>query len=303
MRLQRGKVCKIGNVRQADHRDVDRLSRRPFRKAGGEGILVVDPYRQKRHNAEHRDPGQAFQLPEAGAQKRLVAAELVDDKAPDPGTLALIQQHHRAVQLGKDPAAVDIPREQHRRIHQLCQAHVHDVVFTQIDLRRAARSLDHDHVVLFGKAFIGRQDFRDQLLPVRKIVRRRHLRAHPAVDDDLASDIAGGFEQDRIHAHIRLDARGLGLHGLGTPDLAQLGRDIAVEGHVLALKGRRAQTVLPEDPAERRAQQALARARHAALHHDAFCPAHVRTSLSAAIRRPFSSSVRTAQRYQLSSRP
>ena len=47
-----------------------------------------------------------------------------------------------------------------------------------------------------------------------------HLRAHPAVDDDLASDIAGGFEQDRIHAHIRLDARGLGLHGLGTPDLA-----------------------------------------------------------------------------------
>jgi hypothetical protein len=34
-------------VRQADHRDVDRLSRRPFRKAGGEGILVVDPYRQK----------------------------------------------------------------------------------------------------------------------------------------------------------------------------------------------------------------------------------------------------------------
>ena len=55
----------------------------------------------------------------------------------------------------KYAAAVDIARQQHRRIHQLCKAHVDDIIRLQVDLCRAARAFDHDNVVLGGKAVVG----------------------------------------------------------------------------------------------------------------------------------------------------
>ena len=61
--------------------------------------------------------------------------------------LLLFQQRHRAVKLGEHAAPVDVAHQQHRRIHQLCQAHVDDVVRLEVDFRRAARALDDDDVV------------------------------------------------------------------------------------------------------------------------------------------------------------
>ena len=301
--LQRGKIREVCDVGQADHRDIQRPPRPGVREPRGEGVLIVDLDTEIRHNAEYRQPGERFDLPQAGAQDLDIAPEFVHDQTPHPRALRGGEEHHRPVELGKHPAPVNVAREQHRRVHKLRKAHVHNVVFPEVDLRRAARALDHDHVVLRRETFIGRQDLGDELLFVREIFRRRHLPAHPAVYDDLASRVARGLEQDGVHARVRLQPRALRLHGLRPPDLKPLRCHRAVERHVLALERRCAQPVLPEDAAEGGAQKALARAGHGALDHDALCSAHAKISLSASIRRSLSSGVRIAVRYQLSSSP
>ena len=104
---------------------------------------------------------------------------------------------------------------------------------------------------------------------IRRGVCVRHLRAGNAVHDDLAARVAGGLEQDGVHAHVWFNARRLRLHDLRAAHLTPVAGHAAVERHVLALEGRDAVSVLPEDAAQRRAQQALARAGHGALYHDA----------------------------------
>mgnify|MGYP007008372255 CR=1 FL=1 len=46
------------------------------------------------------------------------------------------------------------PTQKHRRVHHLGEAHVHDVLALEVDLRRAARALDDDDVSLLGEAVI-----------------------------------------------------------------------------------------------------------------------------------------------------
>ena len=248
-----------------------------------------------------------FQHGKAGPQDLHIAPELVDDEPPDAGTLVGFQQLHSAVQLGEYAAAVDIARQQHRRIHQLCKAHVHDIVGFQVDLRRAARAFDHDNVVLGGKAVVGFQNVRDKAALHFKIGGGRHLAPGLAVHDHLTAHIAAGLEQDGVHAHIRLHACSLCLHHLSTAHLCTVAGDEAVQGHVLAFERGHAVAILRKDAAQRRAQQAFARTAHGALHHNAFCLAHCatsgRVSASSASSCRFSFSVRTAVRYQLASRP
>ena len=55
--------------------------------------------------------------------------------------------------------------------------------------------------------------------------------------------------------------------------------------------------------AQRRAQQAFARAAHGALHHNTFCFAHFSTSRMVCSSCSFSGALRTAVRYQLPSSP
>ena len=102
--------------------------------------------------------------------------------------LLLLQQLHRAVQLGEHAAPVDVARQQHRRVHQLGQAHVDDVIRFQVDLRRAARALDDDDVKLLDQAVVGLQNVGDQRhASWRKYSLARHVAPHLAVNDDLAA--------------------------------------------------------------------------------------------------------------------
>ena len=48
------------------------------------------------------------------------------------------------------------------RVHQLGQAHIDDVISFQVDLGRAASSLNDDDVHLFGQTVVGGKDVRDQ---------------------------------------------------------------------------------------------------------------------------------------------
>ena len=136
-----------------------------------------------------------------------------------------------------------------------------------------------------------------------EVVRRFHLAPHLAVDDDLAAYITAGLEQNGVHPDVRLDARRLGLHHLSAAHFQPIAGDKAVQGHVLALERGHPVPILRKNAAERRAEQAFARAAHGALHHNAFCPAHPNTSCSVFSNRSFSGPVRTAVRYQLASSP
>ena len=303
MLLQRGKIGEIGDAGQTHHRRIDGAASFGLVQPGRQGILVVDLHPDIGHHPQHRHPGLFFQGGQAGTQDRRVAPEFVDHQALDAGPLVGVQQGHRAVQLGKHPAPVDIPCQQHRRIHHPGQAHVDDVVRLEVDLSRAARPLDDDDVVFRRQAVVGRQDLGHQLFFVPEILGGGHLPPHLPMDDHLAAHIAARLEQDGVHPHIRFGPGGLGLYHLGPAHLQALPGDIAVQGHILALERGAAQPVLPENAAQGGAQQAFARPGHGALHHDAARPPHPSTSSSAASRRLFSSSVRTAVRYQPSSSP
>ena len=305
--FQRDKVGEVGHMRQAQDGDIQRLDRAFCFQTIRERILVLDLHPQVRHYAQHGQLRFFFQHGKAGPQDLHIAPELVDDEPPDAGTLVGFQQLYGAVQLREYAAPVDIARQQHRRIHQLCKAHVHDIVGFQVDLRRAARAFDHDDVVLGGKAVVGFQNVRDKAALHFKVGGGRHLAPGLAVHDHLTAHIAAGLEQDGVHAHIRLHACSLCLHHLSTAHLCTVAGDEAVQGHVLAFERGHAVAILRKDAAQRRAQQAFARTAHGALHHNAFCLAHCatsgRVSASSASSCRFSFSVRTAVRYQLASRP
>ena len=100
-----------------------------------------------------------------------------------------------------------------------------------------------------------------------------------------------------------LDARGLRLHDLCAAHFEAVPGHKAVQRHVLAFERRGFVAVLRKNAAERRAQQAFARAAHRALHHDAPCPAHASTSRIIFNSCSFSFWVRTAVRYHVSSSP
>ena len=182
--------------------------------------------------------------------------------------------------MSEDPAPVDIADEYHGGVGQLREAHVDDIVFPQVDFRRTARAFYNNYVVLRRETVEGREDFGNQRFPVAEVVDRAHMPARGAVDNDLAARVARRFEQYGVHTGVGRDSGGLCLYGLRAAYFQPVRRDVAVERHILTFERRDAQAVLFEYPAERRTQQALARARHRTLYHQAFRH-DSKTSLSA----------------------
>ena len=301
--LQRDEIREIADVRQADDGHIQRLDRVPGVQPLGEGILILDFHMQIRHNAQHRQPRLFLQHRQTGAQDIHIAAKLVDYQPRDARALLRLKQRNRAVKLGEHAAPVDVPGQQHRRVHQLGQPHVYDVVRLEVDFRRTARALDDDDIRLLAQAVKRREDFGNELPLHLEIRRRAHLPAHLAAHDYLTARVAARLKQNRVHAHVRLNARSLRLHHLRAPHFQPVAGDEAVERHILAFERRDAVAVLREDAAKRRAEQALPCAAHRPLHHDAFCPAHASTSRSAAKSASFSHLVRTAVLYHVSSSP
>ena len=294
-------------MRQAQNGDIQRFHGPFCVQPVREGVLVLDLHPQIGHHTHHGQMRLFFQHGKARAQNFHIAPELVDDKAFDAGPFLRLQQFHGAVKLGEYAAPVDVACQKHRRIHELCKAHVHDIVGLQVDLGGAACALNDDDVVLGGKAVVGFEDVRDEGALHFKVIGGGHLPPGLAVHDDLTAHIAAGLEQDGVHAHVRLYACSLRLHHLCPAHLSAVFGDKTVQGHVLAFERGHAPAVLRKNAAQRRAQQAFARAAHGALHHNAFCLSHRatsgRVSASSAKSWRFSCSVRTAVRYQQAERP
>ena len=146
--LKGTEIREIGDARHADHRDIQELALHGAVKPLRQAVLVVDIHMGVGNDPRHWDTAQLRQRFQTRLQNGPVAPELVDHHALDTAALVLLQQRHRAVELGEHAAPVDVAHQQHRRVHQLGKAHVHNVILLEIDLRGAARPLDNDHVVL-----------------------------------------------------------------------------------------------------------------------------------------------------------
>ena len=79
----------------------------------------------------------------------------------------------------------------------------------------------------------GFHHIRHQLMLKSKIIAGAHGSQHFPVDDDLAADIVGRFEEDRVHAYIRCDASRFRLHDLCASHLHAIGGNKGVECHIL----------------------------------------------------------------------
>ena len=186
-----------------------------------------------RHHADDRLAGQILELRQTRPQNLHVTAEFVNDETVNARLLVLIEQLDRAVQRREHTAAVYIADQQNWRIHQLRQTHIDNIILLEIDLCRTARPLDHDDVVLGGKAVKCVLDNGKKRLFVPPIFARGAVSLRFAHDDDLRANIACRLEQNRVHTHIGRDARRLGLHDLRAAHLPAVRRDERVERHVL----------------------------------------------------------------------
>ena len=269
---------------QLHHRDIH--ERRNFfrvqtlRKA----VLVVNIEPSVGYDAHDRLAGEGFELGKSRPQDFHIAAEFVDDKAPDTRLFVLFEQLYRAVERGEHAAPVDVAHEQHRRVHELREAHVHDVVLFEVDFRRTARALDDDDIRLLAQAVERLADDREKLALVSPVFACGVVAVRLSHNDDLRTDVARRLEQDGVHAHIGRDAGGFRLHHLCAAHLAAVRRDERIERHVLRLERRDPVAVLPENAAQRRAEQTLARVRAGALYHDHF--SHTFSSVSIPVGQP-----------------
>ena len=183
--LQGVEVGEVGQAGQAHHRNVHQAHPSPAAQAVGEGVLVVHIHVQHGDNSQHRLAGKPLQLPQAGAEDIHIPPEFVDNQALDPRLLVRLQQLHRAVEGGEHAPPVDVAAQEHRGVGPAGHAHVHDVVLPQVDLRRAARPLDDDNVVLRRQGLVGRHHLGDEALAVAEVLPRRHGTPGHAVDDHL----------------------------------------------------------------------------------------------------------------------
>lgn len=232
-------------MRQPDHRHIHRAVSLVGVHPGGQTVLIVDVHPGIGNHAHHRQAGKFRQLGKAGAQNVHIAPEFVDDQALDPLALLFVQQRHCTIQLSKYAAPVDIACQQHRRIHQLGQTHVHDVVFPQIDFRRTARTLDDQNVVFLRQTVVGLQHMGNQPGFVFEVIRRRVIAPDLTVHNHLTASIAAGLEQDGIHPHVRLAPgrlpgcfRHCPAHRPGHAQRAHIGGKIQRRAAVFSLKAR-----------------------------------------------------------------
>ena len=119
----------------------------------------------------------------------------------------------------------------------------------EINLRRTSCSLNDNDVVLTAQPLISCQHIRNQLLFILIIIHGFHVAADFPVYNDLASHIAGGFEQNRVHICCRINAACFRLHGLCPADLQPFLCNVGIEGHILGFKGCHFIAILLKYPA------------------------------------------------------
>ncbi len=291
--LQCIKIRKIRDPRQPDHSDIQEIPPAalpllffPFSgaifccrawprisllsQALRQTVLILDVHLRIRHYADYRLSADLLYHLQTRFQKRHISPELVNDHPLNPTAFFLLQQHDGSRQLGEDTSPVDIAHQQDRRIHQLRQPHVDDIIPFQIDLRRTAGSLDDDNIILLLQLSVGFQNLRNQFVSVPEIIGRFHICPNLSHHDHLRTHIGGRLKKNRIHQHRRLHAAGLRLHRLGPSHFQSLLRHAGIQRHILRFERRHPIAILRKNAAESCRDQTLSGIRHRSLYHDIY---------------------------------
>ena len=235
LRRQGVKVGKIGDMRQVNDGDVDiaPVGAVVFPGLQRDAVLILKVNFKPRHNAQHRHAGQRLDLLDPRAQERHIAAEFIDNHAFHPRSLLGLQQRQRAVNRGKYPAAVDVGHQDHRALRHFGHAHIDDIAVAQVNFRWAAGPFQHQRLILPGQALVDREDLLAQAWLVLVIAHRVHAGRHLPHQHHLRLTVAGGLEQNRIHADIRGDPGCFGLENLRPAHLFAIRRNAGVQRHIL----------------------------------------------------------------------
>ena len=180
---------------------------------------------------------------------------------------------HRTDERGEDTPPVDVADKQDGGCRIAGHGHIDDIVGLEVHFGRASRAFQHDGVVFPGQGIEGPLRRVKGLGFVTDIGIHVHIPDGLPQDDHLRTRIAVRFQEDGIHAHIRIDASGLGLNDLGPAHLTAVVRHVRIERHVLGLEGRHPVAVLKQDAAQGGRKDALARIGARSLEHDGGNPA------------------------------
>ncbi len=220
------------------------------------------------HHAQDRQAGALLEHLQAVFEQPRVAAELVDDEAFDARAIGAGKQLDGAEQGGEDAPLVDIADDYNRRAGHFGDRPIDQVAMAQVDFRRPAGSFDHDQIEVAGQALVAVHDFRPGLRAIPFMLHRVHVETRAAADHHLASRLAVGLEQHRIHIDGGLQSARLSLRRLGAANLTA-GADGGVVRHVLRLEGCDPDSGAQEGPAQCGHHHALARVRRGPHDHQA----------------------------------
>ncbi len=201
--LERLEVVVVRDPGEAYDRDLDLPLRAPGRGRGvveRHGVFVGDAeLADVGEHAEHRHAGPLLEEAEPRVEETRIAAELVDDEPRHARALVRLEELHRADERREDPAPIDVPDEDDRRVGDPGDEHVHDVAFLQVNLRGTAGPFDHDEVVRRPEPRERRADHVAELGLVRVVLDRPHPPDGLPEDDDLRARVPLRLEQDRVH--------------------------------------------------------------------------------------------------------
>ncbi len=173
-----------------------------------------------------------------------------------------------ADQLRDDPAALYVAGQDHRQIGGLGEAHIGDVSGAQIDLGGAACAFDDHQIAVLADDGEALQHSGHQGGLEALILGGVAAGQHAPLDDNLRAAIRLRFQQHRIHVAAERQPRRTGLQRLGATDLAAVGGDGGIVGHVLRLEGGHRQAAFDEGPAEAGDEKRFADVRARALDHE-----------------------------------
>ena len=191
--LKHAEIRKVGNVRQTDDRHINAFGEGALVETVGQAVLIIHINLFHREDTQHRFAGQIFQHLKARLQYLHIAPELIDDDTAETVLVFLRQQLDGAVGGSKDAAPVDVRHQDDRRIRHFCHAHVDDIVFRQVDLRRGAGALDDNDVIFRRQMLKCLHDFRREVVFHLIVFLGAQVIIDLAVYNDLRTHIAGGL--------------------------------------------------------------------------------------------------------------
>ena len=188
------KICEIGDPWHPDHGNVDEayflISGKPFCQA----VLILYLQFHIRSHSHYRDMSPFLQHFHSRIQYGLISPEFIDDHAFHHFLLIRLQEHDGSHQLGENSSPVNITYQKYRSLGHFRHAHVNDIFFLQIDLRRASGSFNHNNIIFFRQCLISFHYFRHQLLFVFKIISGAHGSQDFPVYDHLAAYVISRFQ-------------------------------------------------------------------------------------------------------------